>query len=118
VAPDVLQRVIGDPLRLRQILFNLLGNALKFTEVGAVKLSLERATADALCIKVADTGIGLTTSSASGCSNPSCRPTARPRAASAAPALACRSCAAWPKPWAAASQSRAPPASVRPSPSR
>ena len=60
VAPDVPEHVNGDLLRLRQILFNLLGNALKFTEVGTVKLSLERAAGGALCIKVADTGIGLT----------------------------------------------------------
>ncbi|MBS0522027.1 MAG: response regulator [Proteobacteria bacterium] len=59
VAADVPERVMGDPLRLRQILFNLLGNALKFTEKGSVRLSLERA-GSALCIKVADSGIGLT----------------------------------------------------------
>jgi signal transduction histidine kinase/ActR/RegA family two-component response regulator len=60
VSPDVPERVLGDPLRLQQILFNLLGNALKFTEVGTVKLSMERGPGEALCIKVADTGIGLT----------------------------------------------------------
>jgi signal transduction histidine kinase/CheY-like chemotaxis protein len=60
VAADVPERVMGDPLRLRQILFNLLGNALKFTEKGSVRLSLERAGEAELCIKVADTGIGLT----------------------------------------------------------
>jgi signal transduction histidine kinase/CheY-like chemotaxis protein len=60
VAADVPERVMGDPLRLRQILFNLLGNALKFTEKGSVRLSLERAGEMELCIKVADTGIGLT----------------------------------------------------------
>jgi signal transduction histidine kinase/CheY-like chemotaxis protein len=70
VAPDVPARVIGDPLRLQQILFNLLGNALKFTEHGSVRLVLERAPAApvpsgtpaglALRIRVADTGIGLT----------------------------------------------------------
>ncbi len=60
VAADVPERVMGDPLRLRQILFNLLGNALKFTEKGSVRVSLERAGAKELSIKVADTGIGLT----------------------------------------------------------
>jgi signal transduction histidine kinase/CheY-like chemotaxis protein len=60
VAPDVPERVIGDPLRLQQILFNLLGNALKFTEAGSVRLSLERDGEDRVRIKVADTGIGLT----------------------------------------------------------
>jgi signal transduction histidine kinase len=59
VAADVPERVMGDPLRLQQILFNLLGNAIKFTEAGSVRLSLERAEVGLLCIKVADTGIGL-----------------------------------------------------------
>lgn len=71
VAPDVPARAIGDPLRLQQILFNLLGNALKFTERGSVRLVLERTPAAAgppgapavmaLRIRVVDTGIGLTT---------------------------------------------------------
>ena len=60
VAADMPDRVIGDPLRLQQILFNLLGNAIKFTETGSVRLSLERAGDSALAIKVADSGIGLT----------------------------------------------------------
>jgi len=66
VAPDMPERVIGDPLRLQQILFNLVGNAIKFTEKGTVRLVLERvASADAddsltVRIKVHDTGIGLT----------------------------------------------------------
>jgi signal transduction histidine kinase/CheY-like chemotaxis protein len=59
VAAGVPDRVTGDPLRLQQILFNLLGNAIKFTETGSVRLSLETAGGQALCIKVADTGIGL-----------------------------------------------------------
>jgi len=59
VAAGVPQRVTGDPLRLQQILFNLLGNAIKFTETGSVRLSLETAGEAMLCIKVADTGIGL-----------------------------------------------------------
>jgi len=60
VAADVSDRVMGDPLRLQQILFNLLGNAIKFTETGSVRLSLENAGESMLRIRVADTGIGLT----------------------------------------------------------
>ncbi|OFX05302.1 MAG: hypothetical protein A3D94_01835 [Alphaproteobacteria bacterium RIFCSPHIGHO2_12_FULL_66_14] len=65
VDAGVPDRVVGDPLRLQQILFNLLGNAIKFTEAGSVRLVLERMPGDSdgevrLCIRVADTGIGLT----------------------------------------------------------
>jgi signal transduction histidine kinase/CheY-like chemotaxis protein len=65
VAPEVPARAIGDPLRLQQILFNLLGNAIKFTEKGSVRLFLEgeggeQAGSLALRIRVVDTGIGLT----------------------------------------------------------
>jgi signal transduction histidine kinase/CheY-like chemotaxis protein len=60
VAAGAPERVIGDPLRLQQILFNLLGNALKFTEHGSVRLTLESAGPPMLRIRVVDTGIGLT----------------------------------------------------------
>ncbi len=59
VGADVPDRILGDPLRLQQILFNLLGNAIKFTEAGSVQLSLENGGDGLLRIKVADTGIGL-----------------------------------------------------------
>ncbi|MEN9474108.1 MAG: hypothetical protein RIS48_828, partial [Pseudomonadota bacterium] len=62
--PGLLPRFSGDALRLGQILVNLLGNAVKFTEQGSVHLAV-RALADegamhCLRFEVADTGIGLT----------------------------------------------------------
>ncbi len=63
VAPDVPDDLCGDAVRLRQVLVNLLGNALKFTESGRVALdvSLDRDEAEAVVLRfdVRDTGIGI-----------------------------------------------------------
>ena len=60
VAPDVPERLVGDPTRLRQILVNLAGNAIKFTADGEVLVAVERSTTeDMLAFSVRDTGIGI-----------------------------------------------------------
>ncbi len=70
VAPDVPEALIGDPGRMRQILINLIGNAIKFTEHGEVVVAVEQLQLDkpssnlqsAICnlqFSVKDTGIGI-----------------------------------------------------------
>jgi CheY-like chemotaxis protein/two-component sensor histidine kinase len=60
VAANVPRYILGDELRLRQILFNLAGNAIKFTEKGGVAIDLLLDAAANLLIKITDTGIGMT----------------------------------------------------------
>ena len=61
--PDVPLNVVGDASRLRQIVINLVGNAIKFTERGEIVLRVEvdSQSGDALCLHfaVSDTGIGI-----------------------------------------------------------
>ena len=58
VAPDMPQTVLADPVRLHQILSNLVNNALKFTEAGQVLISLSYDEGH-LIVAVADSGIGI-----------------------------------------------------------
>jgi signal transduction histidine kinase/AmiR/NasT family two-component response regulator len=62
VTPDCPAAFLGDPARLRQVLFNLLGNAIKFTERGEVVLRVspvQRESATFLQFSVSDTGVGI-----------------------------------------------------------
>ena len=63
VMPEVPAIRLGDPVRLRQVLTNLVGNAIKFTERGAVSLSVKHDPAGEeggdLLFRVSDTGIGI-----------------------------------------------------------
>jgi len=63
VRPGVPDGIMGDPGRLRQVIVNLVGNAIKFTETGGVTLAVESdalaAEAAGLHFSVSDTGIGI-----------------------------------------------------------
>jgi signal transduction histidine kinase/CheY-like chemotaxis protein/CHASE3 domain sensor protein len=59
VAPECPVSIETDPQRLEQVLKNLLSNALKFTEVGQVGLSIRRAGEGQVALSVSDTGIGI-----------------------------------------------------------
>jgi signal transduction histidine kinase len=63
ITPQVPQEVNGDPGRLRQVLINLLGNAVKFTHAGSieVRVSVESAGPEGVCVRFAviDSGIGI-----------------------------------------------------------
>ena len=63
VDPGLPERLRGDPVRLRQIVTNLAGNAIKFTEKGCVRIAVEAVDVKSrpLCLRfsVSDTGIGL-----------------------------------------------------------
>ncbi|MGO9815724.1 MAG: response regulator [Isosphaeraceae bacterium] len=63
IAPDVPEALVGDPGRLRQVVVNLVGNAIKFTESGEVVVHVEKESQsqDEVCLhcRVTDTGIGI-----------------------------------------------------------
>jgi two-component system, sensor histidine kinase and response regulator len=66
VRPDVPEGLLGDPTRIRQIVVNLIGNAVKFTEQGEVVISVEQAPeqpadGESVCLHFAvrDTGVGI-----------------------------------------------------------
>ncbi|KAA9002499.1 two-component sensor histidine kinase BarA [Affinibrenneria salicis] len=64
IQPDIPEQYIGDPMRLQQIITNLLGNAIKFTEKGNIDIRLEKRRQDhhqvELALQIQDSGIGIT----------------------------------------------------------
>ena len=63
IASDVPPILIGDPIRLRQVLINLVGNAIKFTERGGIDVDIAYGRREGQCLevefRVRDTGIGI-----------------------------------------------------------
>jgi PAS domain S-box-containing protein len=63
IAPDIPDVLLGDPLRLRQVIVNLVGNAIKFTQTGEVVVRVEPVAVSAdsvgLRLAISDTGIGI-----------------------------------------------------------
>lgn len=63
IDPDIPENLLGDPVRLRQIVFNLTGNAVKFSEEGEVVIRADKVSSDAdtttVKISVIDQGIGI-----------------------------------------------------------
>ncbi|RUM44144.1 MAG: hybrid sensor histidine kinase/response regulator, partial [Desulfocapsa sp.] len=59
IHPDIPEGLRGDPTRLRQILINLVGNGVKFTENGNVEISVKKESAEQLRFSVKDNGIGI-----------------------------------------------------------
>ena len=64
VDPELPDRVVGDSTRLRQVIINLVGNAIKFTGSGQIRVDVERpadaAESDLIRFTVSDTGVGVT----------------------------------------------------------
>ncbi|QQZ30196.1 response regulator [Thiothrix subterranea] len=60
ISADIAPYLLGDEIRTQQILLNLLGNAIKFTETGAITLTIKRtANGERLRFDITDTGIGI-----------------------------------------------------------
>ena len=114
--------IATDRLRLRQILVNLLDNAIKFTERGAVRLTartIDRPDADpSWQFAVSDTGIGMTAAEMARLFEPFYRVRlGGPGSARPGTGWGWRSAIAWPGGSGARSPCRAPPGRARPSPS-
>ena len=66
ISPDLPETVFGDPVRVRQVLFNLVGNAIKFTLDGHVAITVTGQTGTDVTFEVRDTGIGISENDLAG----------------------------------------------------
>ncbi|MFT6750914.1 MAG: signal transduction histidine kinase/CheY-like chemotaxis protein [Candidatus Azotimanducaceae bacterium] len=69
-SPDLPTFIFGDSLRIYQILTNLIGNAIKFTQSGTVTISVNLSQASNLILEVRDTGIGISETQLEGLFEP------------------------------------------------
>jgi light-regulated signal transduction histidine kinase (bacteriophytochrome) len=95
IADDLPDTVMGDPVRVRQILTNFVTNAIKFTERGSVRVEATTEGSGAIRLRSPTPAKASTAQRSSACSSRSRKATARRRGAMAAPASACRSAASW-----------------------
>lgn len=59
ITPDVPAKILGDPDRLHQVLVNLIGNGIKFTNQGGISVNVSMNTNEKLSIQITDTGPGI-----------------------------------------------------------
>ncbi len=125
VDPALPRQLLGDEVRVRQIVTNLVGNAIKFTDSGGVLVTVARtrianraAGKDDIdiAISVEDTGIGIAPESLPALFSEFEQADAAVRAGRAGPGSGSPSRAAWRAPWAATYWCRARRAAARPSP--
>lgn len=59
ISPQIIGKYVGDQTRIKQVLINLIGNAIKFTPTGSIHLTVEPLANDMINFHVKDTGIGI-----------------------------------------------------------